>query len=129
MNEIERFKFSFRNAFSGIMTAYKSQRNLRIHFMVGIFVILLAWILQVSFIEFSILLFAILTVIISELLNTAIEFTIDLVSPNYNLEAKKAKDVSAAAVLISAVFAILIGIFIFGPKIYSDVCRILEIIF
>jgi diacylglycerol kinase (ATP) len=58
-------------------------------------------------------------VLVTELFNTALEFSIDLISPEFNLLAKKAKDVSAAAVLIAAIFSLVIGFIVFGPKILS----------
>jgi len=117
LNDIDRFKFSFRNALLGIKTAYKSQKNLRVHIFIGIFVIIFGVFLKVSIVEWLILLITILLVVITEMFNTALEFTVDLFSTEYSKQAKRAKDVSAAGVLITAVFAILIGIIIFLPKL------------
>ena len=117
LNDIDRFKFSFRNALLGIKTAYKSQKNLRVHIFIGFFVIIFGVFLEVSIVEWLILLITILLVVITEMFNTALEFTVDLFSTEYSKQAKKAKDVSAAGVLITAVFAILIGIIIFLPKL------------
>jgi len=117
LNDIDRFKFSFRNALIGIKTAYKSQKNLRVHIFIGFFVILFGVFLKVSIVEWLILLLTILVVVITEMFNTALEFTVDLFSTEYSKQAKKAKDVSAAGVLITVLSAILIGIIIFLPKI------------
>jgi len=117
LNDIDRFRFSFRNALIGIKTAYKSQKNLRVHIFIGFFVILFGVFLKVSIVEWLILLLTILVVVITEMFNTALEFTVDLFSTEYSKQAKKAKDVSAAGVLITAFSAILIGIIIFLPKI------------
>jgi len=117
VNDIDRLKFSFRNALIGIKTAYKSQKNLRLHIVIGFFVIFLGVFLKVSIVEWLILLLTILMVVITEMFNTALEFTVDLFSTEYSKQAKKAKDVSAAGVLITAFFAILIGITIFLPKL------------
>ena len=117
LNDIDRFKFSFRNALIGIKTAYKSQKNLRVHIFIGFFVFLFGVFLKVSIVEWLILLLTILVVVITEMFNTALEFTVDLFSTEYSKQAKKAKDVSAAGVLITAFSAILIGIIIFLPKI------------
>jgi diacylglycerol kinase len=116
-NDIDRLKFSFRNALIGIKTAYKSQKNLRLHIVISFFVIFLGVFLKVSIVEWLILLLTILMVVITEMFNTALEFTVDLFSTEYSKQAKKAKDVSAAGVLITAFFAILIGITIFLPKL------------
>jgi len=117
LNDIDRFKFSFRNALNGIKTAYTSQKNLRVHSVIGFFVIIICILLKVSIVEWLILILTMLLVVISEIFNTALEFTVDLFSTEYSKQAKKAKDVSAAGVLISAIFAILIWIIIFLPKI------------
>ena len=119
LNDLERFNFSFQNALVGIKTAYKSQRNLRIHISVSLFVLITGVLLKVSVFEWLILLLTILMVFISELFNTAIEFTVDLFSTEYSKQAKKAKDVSAAGVLITAIFAIAIGLMIFLPKLLA----------
>ena len=117
LNDIDRFKFSFRNAIIGIKTAYKSQKNLRVHIIVGFFVIIIGVFIKISIVEWLILLLTMLIVIITEIYNTALEFTVDLFSTEYSKQAKKAKDVSAAGVLITAFFAIIIGIIIFLPKL------------
>lgn len=119
LNDIDRFKFSFLNALTGIRTAYKSQKNLRIHIVTGIFVIIIGIFLKVSILEWLILLLTILIVVITEMINTSLEFTVDLCSAEYSKQAKRAKDVSAAGVLITAVFASIIGAIIFLPKIYE----------
>ena len=117
LNDIDRFRFSFRNALIGIKIAYKSQKNLRVHIFFGFLVIIIGVFLKVSIVEWLILLLTILVVVITEMFNTALEFTVDLYSTEYSNQAKKAKDVSAAGVLITAFSAILIGIIIFLPKL------------
>jgi len=119
LNDIERFKFSFKNAIEGIKLAVRTQRNLRVHLVIGALIIFLSIILKINGVEFVLLFLTILIVLITELFNTAIEFTIDLISPEYNSIAKKAKDVSAAAVLIAALFALIIGLIVLAPKILS----------
>jgi len=119
LNDIERFKFSFKNAIEGIRLAVRTQRNLRVHLVIGALIIFLSIILKINGVEFVLLFLTILIVLITELFNTAIEFTIDLISPEYNSIAKKAKDVSAAAVLIAALFALIIGLIVLAPKILS----------
>jgi len=121
LNDINKFKFSFRNAFLGIKTAMRTQTNLRVHIFIGCMVVIISILIKVSLYEFLILFLTILIVLVTEMFNTAIEFTIDLVSPEFNPIAKKVKDISAAAVLISAIFAIWIGIVVLGPKIFEFV--------
>jgi len=119
LNDLDRFKFSFHSALVGIKTAYNSQRNLRVHISIGMFVIIFSGLLKVSILEWLILLLTILMVIISEMFNTAIEFTVDLFSTEFSKQAKRAKDVSAAGVLIAAIFSIAIGLMIFLPKLLA----------
>jgi len=116
LKDIERIKFSFRNAISGIRTAFETQRNFRIHIAVGVLVLTFGIFFHISAEEFILLIIIILVVIISELFNTAFEFSVDLISPEYNQLAKKVKDIGAAAVLITTIFAVIVGIIIFAPK-------------
>ena len=125
MKDIERIKFSFRNAISGIRTAFETQRNFRIHIAVGVLVLIFGILFHVSAEEFILLLIIIIVVIISELFNTAFEFSVDLISPEYNQLAKKVKDIGAAAVLITTIFAVIVGIIIFAPKVIFLFLKIL----
>ena len=108
---------SFRNAFNGIVFAFKTQLSLKIHFLALICVIFLAFYLDSSYYEWLILLTVITGVITLELVNTSLEQTTDAVTDEYNLFIKRAKDTSSAAVLIYAIYALIIAALIFGPKI------------
>lgn len=108
---------SFKYAFEGIMTALKSEQNLKIHILMMILVIIFGIILKISKIEWIICIILFGFVISLELVNTAIENTVDLVTMEKNPKAKIAKDVSAAAVLIAAVTSAIIGLIIFIPKL------------
>ena len=119
LNDLDKINFSFHNALVGIKTAYKSQRNFRVHIFVAIFVIIFGIFLKISIIEWLILILTILVVLVSEMFNTAVELTVDLFSTEYSKQAKRAKDVSAAGVLITAFFAIVIGVIIFLPKLLA----------
>jgi len=119
LKDIDRIKFSFRNAISGIKTAFITQRNFRIHIVAGALVLTFAIVIHVSHEELILLMMIILIVVISELFNTALEFSVDLISPEYNQLAKKVKDVSAAAVFLTTIVAVAIGLIIFIPKILS----------
>ena len=112
-----RFK-SFFYAFQGIKLFLKTQHNAWIHTASGIVVIVLGFLLKVNITEWCLLITAISMVFITEMLNTAIEFLCDFVSPQIHPQIKKIKDVSAAAVLISAIAAIAIGLIIFLPKFF-----------
>lgn len=108
---------SFGFAIEGIITFFKTQHNAWIHTFAAIIVIVSGFVLKVNNNEWCLIFIAIALVIIAEMVNTAIEFLTDIVSPEYNLQAKKVKDVAAAAVLISAIAALVIGLIIFLPKL------------
>ena len=111
-----RFK-SFYFAFQGLKVFFKTQHNSWIHAVAALVVIFLGFILKVDITEWCWLVTAISMVFITELLNTAIEFLCDFVSPGIHPQIKKIKDISAAAVLIAAIAAVVVGVIIFLPKI------------
>ncbi len=110
---------SFAHAFDGIIHGLKAERNMVIHFAAMAIVITFALVLKCSPIEWCILLILFALVIGCELLNTAIETSIDLVTPNIHPLAKIAKDTAAGAVLVSSLAAAIIGFIIFGPKLWA----------
>lgn len=113
--DVRKLLRSFRYAFTGIMTATKEQ-NMRIHFLSAIVVIVAAFLTGISAIEWILLVLVIALVIGMEMVNTAIEAVLDLVSPQFHPLAKVAKDVAAGAVLIVAIASVIIGCIIFIPK-------------
>jgi diacylglycerol kinase (ATP) len=104
---------SFRHALNGILLSYKTQRHLRIHFALALLVLLGGFITRMSRVELAVLAFAISLVILTELINTAVETVVDLITTDYHPLAKVAKDVAAGAVLVAAVNAVLIGLLLF----------------
>lgn len=108
---------SFIYAISGIKLALKHESNFRIHFISAIVVLTSGLILGLSVLEWSLIIFIIFFVLIMELLNTAIETVVDMISPEFSQKAKTAKDVSAASVLLTSILALMIGLLIFLPKI------------
>jgi len=114
---LRKFIRSFGYAFEGLYLAVTLDQNVRFHLVAGIFVLTLSVVLKLNQIEFLMVLFAIFFVIITEMVNTAIEEMTNLIIKEHRMEAKIAKDVAAAAVLLSAVFALIVGIVIFVPKI------------
>lgn len=106
---------SFSYAFAGIAVLIKSQHNAWIHLLVAIVVISCGLFFQIDSVEWCLIIFAILTVLVSEALNTAIEFLCDASSPAPHPLIQKSKDVAAGAVLISAMGAIIVGLIIFLP--------------
>lgn len=109
---------TFRNARKGFRLVLKSERNIRIHLIVGALVLFLASLLHFSMIKFILLLFAISFVITSEMLNSAIEFTLDSYYHNkYNKMVGMAKDISAGAVMLATFTSIAVGCLLFGQAI------------
>ena len=108
--------FSFKYAFEGIITTIKEERNMFIHFLIAIIVVITGVYVRLSLNEWFICLLLFALVFSLELINTAIENTVDLVTTKKNKKAKLAKDAAAGAVLIAAIFASIIGIIIFLPK-------------
>ncbi len=117
-SEWAKFIASFGYAFSGLWYALRTQRNARIHVGIAILAILMGILLRISAVEFAIIFVAILIVFTAEMFNTVIELCVDLASPNYHELAKIAKDVSAGAVLLSAILSVIIGLFIFVPHLW-----------
>ena len=109
-------KKSFQYAFSGLSTATKREPNFRIHLTITLIVLITALLLGLNFAEFALLAFTIFFVLILELLNTMLEALVNLVSPEVRPEAKVAKDVSAAMVLLAATMSVIIGLLLFIPK-------------
>ena len=108
---------SFGYAFKGIGTLFTSQPNARIHATVLSLVVLAGFYFQIKQSEWLTIVLISALVLSAEAMNTAVEFVVDLVSPHYHPLAGKAKDVAAAAVLLAAFGAVVIGLIIFLPKI------------
>ncbi len=104
MNDAQKWLRSFRYAYEGVKYALFTQHNMRFHFLASFGVLLAALLLSLSKLEVLFLLLAITLMIVTELINTAVEKTVDLAMPDRHPLAKIAKDVAAAAVLVSAVF-------------------------
>jgi diacylglycerol kinase (ATP) len=107
---------SFNYAFEGIIHVLRTQRNMRIHFLVAVVVLILALIVNVSKMELIALLISITFVLIAEMLNSAIEGAIEVSTTTFDPNAKLAKDVAAGAVLIATVNAIAVGYLVFAGK-------------
>jgi len=117
MNKKYTLREAFCFAFDGFRYALQTQRNLRIQLIAGILAITISTFLPMERIEWVVLFILIALVIVSEILNTAIEKTIDLVVKEYNPLAKTIKDLSAAAVLFIAITSVIVGLIIYLPKI------------
>ena len=108
---------SFKYAIQGIIASFQTERNMKLHVLAMILVILLGFIVKLSRLEWEICIILFAMIISGELFNTAIETTVDIAMPQKNEKAKLAKDVSAGAVLIIAIGSLIIGIIIFMPKL------------
>ena len=115
--ECKKLINSFKYAIEGFISSFKTERNMKIHILAMIVAIALGFYCKLSLIEWCFITFAIALVIGSELFNTSIETIVDMVSPEKNPKAKLAKDISAAAVLVFAIGALVTGVIIFIPKI------------
>lgn len=114
------FAGTVRNSFKGIRLALKSERNIRIHFAIALLTIVSGITLKFNAVDFCILLIAIAIVIIAEMVNSAIEFSLDAIFHNrYSKLVGMAKDIAAGAVMIATFISIAIGILLFGSKIVS----------
>lgn len=110
---------SFYFAFVGIAYLFRTQRNARIELVIGIIACGVAYWLRLPRTDWALLLITIACVLILEGLNTAIEATVDLASPQLHPLAKTAKDVSAAMVLIAAIASVGVGLLILGPPLWA----------
>jgi len=117
-NEWSKFIAGFGYAFCGLWYALRTQRNGRVHVAIATLVIIMGIILHISAVEFAMLFVAITVVFIAEMFNTVFELCVDLAAPAYHPLAKIAKDVAAGAVLLSAMLAVVIGLFVFGPHLW-----------
>ena len=109
---------SFKYAIQGILSSFKTERNMKIHIFVMILIIIAGVILKINKYEWIACILCFAIVISGELFNTAIETVVDMVMPYKNDKAKIAKDIAAGAVLTLAIGAAVIGVIIFVPKIF-----------
>ncbi|MBU5669953.1 diacylglycerol kinase [Peptoniphilus sp. MSJ-1] len=118
---MKKFSFisSFNYAVQGIISVLKTERNMKFHYAACLGVILISLFFDISSTEFMLMLFSITLVIFAEMINTAIERTVDLVVQEYNPIAKYVKDVSAGAVLITALNAVVVAYLVFYDKFAS----------
>lgn len=117
---IKKTAKSFGFAFQGVVYTFKTQWNFRIHVLASILTISLSFYLNISKLEWVTILLCIALVLFAELLNTAIESVVDLISPEYHKLAKIAKDTAAASVLVLAISSFVIGLIIFTPYLFSQ---------
>ena len=118
------FLQSFVYAFDGLLYAVRTQRNARVHLVIGLLAIGMGLWLGISPIEWGLVFVAITGVFIAEMLNTVVEACVDLATQQYHPLAKIAKDVAAGTVLLNAILSIIIGLFVFGPHLFPMIGRV-----
>lgn len=118
MNKKTNLINSFRFAFEGIFFVIKNNRNMRIHILAAVLVSVAGYLFKINVFETGLVIIMIVLVIITEMLNTVVEETVNMVTKDYKIEAKIAKDVSAGAVLIASIGALVVGIFVFLPRLF-----------
>ena len=118
-----KFVESIGNALRWIRFLFRTQRNVVIHFFIGAMAIFLGMALEITLIEMVVLILVISSVIILEFINTAIEEVVNMLSIHRKMRAMVAKDIAAAAVLVSSFTAVIVGILIFGPKLTDLIVR------
>jgi diacylglycerol kinase (ATP) len=117
--DIKRVIKSFKYAFAGIRYAFNNEPNLIIHLIVATLVIAASIMFEVTTFEMEVLGLTMLIVITTEMVNTAIERMVDLITKEHRIEAMIAKDVASGMVLVTAIGAVIIGLLVFVPHILS----------
>jgi diacylglycerol kinase len=110
---------SFGHALNGLALTFRTQRNARIHLVATLLVIGVGIWLQLDPIRWSILALMMVSVLVGETINTAVEAIVDLLSPQFHEQAKIAKDVSAGAVLLLSLASVIVGLLILGPPLWA----------
>jgi undecaprenol kinase len=119
---------SLEFALTGIITAFREERNLRKHAVSASLAIIFGFVFRISRVEWLFLLLAIFLVIFGEIINSAIENVVDLASEyHFSMLAKNAKDMAAGAVLFISLYAVIVGMMIFLPKIWLLIFKFSEI--
>lgn len=113
----KRLVDSFNFAIEGLISALKNEKHMKVHILAAIIIVILAIVINASKVEILIISLSVSFVVITELVNTAVEAIIDLVSPERHPLAKLAKDVAAGAVLVAAINALCVGYLLFYDKL------------
>ncbi|HUT22690.1 MAG TPA: diacylglycerol kinase family protein [Candidatus Bipolaricaulota bacterium] len=122
--KFKRLKRSFSYAWRGLSTVILKEQNFRIHFVIALIVIILGLSFQIRPWEWVALLLVIFFVLLLEIVNTVFERVVDMLKPRVSNLAMEAKDVMSAAVLVAAIFSIIIGLLIFVPYLREFLSRL-----
>lgn len=116
---MKRHALSFKHAFNGLLFAFRTQPNYKIHFLLSFAALIGASFFRISYFEFLIIVLFIFLGLAIEMVNTAVEATCDAIDKNHREDIKIAKDISAAAMLLFSIGAFVVACIIFIPKIIS----------
>ena len=114
---MNRFFKSFGYAWKGVKSVFRTEQNMKIHTAVTVFMLIVSFIFKISTTEWIAVVICIGLVVSAEMINTAFETLVDIVSPNREATAGKIKDITAGAVLVAALISVDVGIIIFLPKL------------
>lgn len=110
---------SFKYAFRGLREVVSTERNVKIHLLFAILAVVLSFLLKLQLLELLFVIISITVVLFAEIINTALEKTLDLISQENSHKVQLIKDMSAAAVLLTALNAIAVALVVFVPKIIN----------
>ena len=123
------FFTAMHHALDGVIRAFKTERNLRIDYIIGLFVLICSLFFDFTKTEFACLCLTIGFVIFAEMINSTVEYIVDLITDKYDDRAKAAKDIAAGGVLISSIVAVVVAFFLFADKIGMATTSVLSTIF
>lgn len=123
------FFTAMHHALDGVIRAFKTERNLRIDYIIGLFVLICSLFFDFTKTEFACLCLTIGFVIFAEMINSTVEYIVDLITDKYDDRAKAAKDIAAGGVLISSIVAVVVAFFLFADKIGLATTSVLSTIF
>ncbi|MCP8616897.1 diacylglycerol kinase family protein [Salirhabdus salicampi] len=109
----------FTFALKGLLFVFREERNFKIHVTIALVAIVMSILLPLTLIEWLFICSVIFLVLVAEVLNSALEALVDYIFPEYHPVAGKVKDMSAGAVLLSSIFAFIVGVMIFFPKLLA----------
>lgn len=123
------FFTALRHALDGVIRAFKTERNLRIDYVIGLLVLICSLFFDFTKTEFACLCLTIGFVIFAEMINSTVEYIVDLITDKYDDRAKAAKDIAAGGVLISSVVAVIVAFFLFADKLTMATTSVISTIF
>ncbi|NLK69104.1 MAG: diacylglycerol kinase family protein [Clostridiaceae bacterium] len=122
----KRLRDSFKYAAQGLKAAFIGEKNFRIHCLAMVLVVLCGLLLRLPVVKWVVLFCVIGFVFVCELINTAGETLVDMITKEYSDEAKKVKDLLAGAVLISAAVAVAVGVLIFAEPVIEFILKVVK---